>query len=89
MSSLYDLLKQMVESGASDLHITTGSPPRVRVNGKIHRTDETIKLERYKKHDIEVVIDRSILTSDLKYEFYLQWGMDYSENNFYNIQITD
>ena len=31
---------------------------RVRVNGDIFRTDETIKLERYKKHDIEVIIDR-------------------------------
>ncbi|MFP4424378.1 MAG: excinuclease ABC subunit UvrA [Candidatus Woesearchaeota archaeon] len=31
---------------------------RVRVNGKIHRTDERIVLERYKKHDIDVVIDR-------------------------------
>jgi excinuclease ABC subunit A len=31
---------------------------RVRVNGVIHRTDEEIPLERYKKHDIEVVIDR-------------------------------
>jgi excinuclease ABC subunit A len=31
---------------------------RVRVNGKIYRTDETIKLTRYKKHDIEIVIDR-------------------------------
>ena len=31
---------------------------RVRVNGKIIRTDEKIKLERYKKHDIDIVIDR-------------------------------
>jgi len=31
---------------------------RVRVNGVIHRTDEEVPLERYKKHDIEVVIDR-------------------------------
>ncbi len=31
---------------------------RVRVNGVIHRTDEKIELERYKKHDIDVVIDR-------------------------------
>ncbi|MFH1642354.1 MAG: excinuclease ABC subunit UvrA [Nanoarchaeota archaeon] len=31
---------------------------RVRVNGKIYRTDEKIKLDRYKKHDIEIVIDR-------------------------------
>jgi len=31
---------------------------RARVNKKIMRTDEKVKLERYKKHDIEVVIDR-------------------------------
>ena len=31
---------------------------RVRVNGKIYRTDEKIKLERYKKHDIDIVVDR-------------------------------
>lgn len=31
---------------------------RVRVNGEIHRTDEEVTLERYKKHDIDVVIDR-------------------------------
>jgi excinuclease ABC subunit A len=31
---------------------------RVRVNKKIQRTDKKVKLERYKKHDIEIVIDR-------------------------------
>ena len=31
---------------------------RVRVNGEIRRTDEEVTLERYQKHDIEVVIDR-------------------------------
>jgi len=31
---------------------------RVRVNGKIIRTDEEISLDRYKKQDIEIVIDR-------------------------------
>ena len=35
MATLYDLLKVMIEKGASDLHITTGSPPRVRVDGKL------------------------------------------------------
>ncbi|UCH79870.1 MAG: type IV pilus twitching motility protein PilT [Nitrospiraceae bacterium] len=35
MSSLYDLLKQMLDHEASDLHITTGSPPRVRVHGSL------------------------------------------------------
>ena len=36
---------------------------RVRINKEIQRTDEKAKLERYKKHDIEVVIDR-LQTSD-------------------------
>lgn len=31
---------------------------RIRVNGEIYRTDDEITLERYKKHDIEIVIDR-------------------------------
>ncbi len=35
MATLYDLLKIMIEKGASDLHITTGSPPRVRVDGRL------------------------------------------------------
>ncbi len=35
MASLYDFLKTMIEKGASDLHITTGSPPRLRVDGKL------------------------------------------------------
>jgi excinuclease ABC subunit A len=31
---------------------------RVRINKKIQRTDEKVNLDRYKKHDIEIVIDR-------------------------------
>lgn len=31
---------------------------RVRVNKTLYKTDEKITLERYKKHDIEIVIDR-------------------------------
>lgn len=42
------LLKDLAREGFS----------RVRVNGEIHRTDEEVPLERYQKHDIEIVIDR-------------------------------
>ncbi len=30
----------MIETGASDLHISTGSPPRIRVNGKLNPLNE-------------------------------------------------
>ncbi len=36
---------------------------RVRVNKTIYRSDEKITLERYKKHDIEIVMDR-VKTTD-------------------------
>jgi len=31
--SIHQLLKTMVEQGASDLHITTGTPPQIRIDG--------------------------------------------------------
>ena len=34
-TNLHELLQLMAERGASDLHITTGSPPQLRVNGKL------------------------------------------------------
>lgn len=35
MTNMHQLLKLMKEKGASDLHITTGSPPRLRIDGKL------------------------------------------------------
>ncbi|MEI7556651.1 excinuclease ABC subunit UvrA [Candidatus Chlorohelix sp.] len=37
---------------------------RARVNGQIRDVDETIELEKYKKHNIEAVIDRLIIRRD-------------------------
>jgi len=37
---------------------------RVRVDNALYRTDEEIILDRYKKHDIEIVIDRLIPQKD-------------------------
>ena len=34
-SNLYELLQVMIDRGASDLHITTGSPPQLRIHGKL------------------------------------------------------
>lgn len=41
MATLYDLLKIMTEKGATDLHITTGSPPRVRIDGRLIPLDHS------------------------------------------------
>ena len=38
---------------------------RVRVNGEFHSVDDEITLERYKKHDIDVVVDRLVVKKGL------------------------
>ncbi len=35
MLNLHTLLKTMIERGASDLHITTGAPPQLRIDGRL------------------------------------------------------
>ncbi|MDI6641136.1 MAG: excinuclease ABC subunit UvrA [Elusimicrobiota bacterium] len=39
---------------------------RVRVDGKIYSLDERIQLSRYKKHNIELVVDRLSITGDVR-----------------------
>ncbi len=34
-ATMHDLLTIMIERGASDLHITTGTPPQIRLHGKL------------------------------------------------------
>jgi twitching motility protein PilT len=40
MATLPELLQQMVSMSGSDLHITTNTPPTVRVHGKLTRLDQ-------------------------------------------------
>ena len=39
MITLHQLLKTMIERGASDLHVTTGSAPQLRVDGRLFPLD--------------------------------------------------
>ena len=39
---------------------------RVRVNGEMRQLDEDIKLDKYKKHNIEVVVDRLVAGPDIR-----------------------
>ncbi|MDO3376781.1 type IV pilus twitching motility protein PilT [Geoalkalibacter halelectricus] len=34
-ANIHQLLKTMVEQGASDLHVSTGTPPQLRIDGKV------------------------------------------------------
>ena len=64
MASIYDLLKIMIEKGASDLHITTASPPRLRVDGKL------VPLDHPQLTPVETKsLCYSILTDSQKHKF--------------------
>jgi twitching motility protein PilT len=39
-ATMHDLLTIMIERGASDLHITTGTHPQIRLHGKLHPLTE-------------------------------------------------
>lgn len=39
---------------------------RCRIDGKIHGSEEKLKLDRYKIHNIEVVVDRLVIKPDIK-----------------------
>ena len=39
MATLHELLKTLVEMNGSDLHLTTNSPPQVRVDGQLRRLE--------------------------------------------------
>ena len=42
MISVEELLQQLVERGGSDLHITAGAPPKIRIDGKLISTEHAV-----------------------------------------------
>jgi len=73
MSTLYDLLKLMLEKDASDLHISTGTPPRIRINGQLAPiNDQPLAAAETK------ALCYSILTDSQKHKFEEQNELDLS-----------
>ena len=73
MANLHQLLKAMVEKGASDLHITTGSPPQLRIDGKL------VPLKTTPLSPVETKqLCYSILTDAQKHRFEENLELDFS-----------
>ena len=62
--SLQQLLKTMVDNGASDLHITKGSPPQIRLDGNLVR----LKTEPLSPDDTKAIC-YSVMTDSQKAQF--------------------
>ena len=51
---LVEILKKTVQLGASDLHLRSGLPPKVRINGRLKNLDSS---KDYKKDDCDFLLD--------------------------------
>jgi len=73
MATLPELLQQMVTMQGSDLHITTNTPPTVRVHGKLTRLDQPVLTPAETKQ-----LSYSVLTDAQKKRFEETLELDFS-----------
>jgi len=73
MANMHQLLKAMIEKGASDLHITTGTPPQLRIDGKLH----PLKMPPLSPQETKQLC-YSVLTDAQKHRFEEQSELDLS-----------
>jgi twitching motility protein PilT len=86
--NMEDLLKLMVEVGASDLHITVGVPPVFRIDGRITRTDfDVLRPEDTKRLVYEILtetqMERFEREKELDFSFELEGISRYRVNVFW------
>src|SRR5438067_1052501 len=74
LTSIDDLLEQMVSLGASDLHVTVGSPPAFRVRGHIARAEG---YEPFTADDTRALLYR-VLSSEQQKNFELKRQLDFA-----------
>src|SRR5213082_3191299 len=72
-ATLSDLLKKMLEMSGSDLHITTNSPPQVRVHGHLQPLDMPVLTPAETKQ-----LAYSVLTDAQKHRFEENLELDFS-----------
>ena len=69
--NLPDLLKATLELKGSDLHLSIGSPPQVRVDGHLRRLDQPVLTP-----DVVKSLCYSVLTDAQKRKFEETWELD-------------
>ncbi len=72
-ATLSELLKKMLEMSGSDLHITTNSPPQVRVHGHLTPLEGTPLTPSETKQ-----LAYSVMTDAQKHRFEENWELDFS-----------
>jgi twitching motility protein PilT len=73
MATLPELLQKVVDLEGSDLHITTNTPPQIRVHGHLQRVEGTVLTPAETKH-----LTYSVLTDAQKKRFEETLELDFS-----------
>ena len=75
---LRDLLEQMIKAGASDLHLTVGVPPVIRVDGKLQRMTghDVLIPDAIKKLAYSMLNDKQKLKFEQNSELDLSFGVE-------------
>ncbi len=73
MANMHQLLKAMIEKGSSDLHVSTGSAPQIRVDGQM----ESLNLEKLSPAETKQLC-YSVLTDAQKRQFEEESELDLS-----------
>ena len=76
MVSIEELVQQLVERGGSDLHISAGSPPMIRVNGRLVSTEqEVLDAEASQKIVYSILDNEQILRFEKDLELDMSFGV--------------
>ena len=73
MSTLPEMLQKTIQAGASDLHLTTGVPAQIRVDGKLRAIDQQPLNAADTKR-----LAYSVMTDGQKHQFEEKWEIDFS-----------
>jgi len=73
MSTLPEMLQKTIQSGASDLHVTTETPPQIRVDGQLRPIDDVSLTAADTKR-----LAYSVMTDSQKHLFEEKWEIDFS-----------
>jgi twitching motility protein PilT len=78
MVTLRDLLEEMVKRGASDLHLTVGTPPQLRVDGNLVRTThDVLTAEATMKLGYSIMNEKQRKKFEEKNELDLSFGIEH------------
>ena len=73
MATIDDLFRLMVEQKASDLHVTSGAPPYLRIHGEM----SPVNYRQLSNQDVQALIFE-ILTEKQKKAFVEKWELDFA-----------